>query len=70
MNTFLAVVLVCAASVSGPDCGRDNALDVAIQPVASVAVCGLAGQVLAAQAFGAPGPGRYVRVGCERRKPA
>lgn len=68
MLGFLAVVLVCAATVSGPECSRDNALDVAIQPVASVAGCGLAGQVLAAEAFGAQAEGRYVKIGCERRK--
>ncbi len=68
MNTILAVILVCAAATAGPDCDRNTALDVAVQPVASVAACPLAGQVLAAQAFGAPGEGRYFKVGCERRR--
>ncbi|WP_375455734.1 hypothetical protein [uncultured Methylobacterium sp.] len=68
MTGFLAVVLVCAVAVPGPECSRDTALDIAIQPVASVAACGLSGQVLAAQAFGPAGDGRYFKIGCQRRK--
>lgn len=68
MTGFLAVVLVCAATVAGPDCTRDNALDVAIRPVASVPACALAGQILAAEVFGPAGDGRYFKIGCQRRK--
>ena len=68
MTGFLAVVLVCAAAVAGPDCSRDTALDVAVQPVASLTACPHVGQYVAASAFGAPSEGRYFKIGCERRK--
>ncbi|WP_066922922.1 hypothetical protein [Methylobacterium sp. CCH5-D2] len=68
MSQALAVILVCAASIAGPDCDRTNALDVMTQPVATVAECAHVGQTLAAETFGHPGEGRYLKIACERRK--
>ena len=66
MNAFLAVVLVCSELIAGSDCSRDNALDMAVQPVAMVTDCQAVGQVLATHLSLAPG--EFHKVACERRK--
>jgi hypothetical protein len=63
---FRAVVLVCPAGVAGPDCSRDNALDMAVQPVAMVTACAQVGAVLATHLSLAPGETH--KIACERRK--
>lgn len=71
MNEILAVALVCAAGVAGPDCGRGNALDVVVAPVRSQIECLMTGQVLATGLnVGENGDGSYVKVSCERRRMA
>ena len=65
MNGLLAVALVCAASIPGPDCSRDNALDMVVQPVALMTECQKVGQVLASHL--SLQPGEYHKVACERR---
>lgn len=62
---FRAVALVCPAGVEGADCSRDNALDIAVQPVAHETECGLVGQVLASHL--ALQPGERHKIVCERR---
>lgn len=62
---FRAVALVCLVGVEGPDCLRDNALDIAMQPVAHETECGLVGQVLASHLT--LRPGERHKIGCERR---
>lgn len=66
MNALLAVVLVCAATVAAPDCSRDNALDILVQPVALPTACQHVGEVMATHLTLAPG--QYHKVACERRK--
>lgn len=66
MNAFLAVVLVCSGSIAGSDCSRDNALDLAVQPVSMVTECAQVGPVLATHL--SLGPGEFHKVACERRK--
>lgn len=66
MHGFLAVVLVCAATVAGPDCSRDTALDMVVQPVAHETECALAGQVLATHL--SLQAGEWHKIACERRK--
>jgi hypothetical protein len=63
---FRAVVLVCPAGVAGPDCSRDNALDMAVQPVVLVTACAQVGAVLATHLSLAPGETH--KIACERRK--
>lgn len=63
---FRAVVLVCPAGVPGPDCSRDNALDMAVQPVPLVTACAQVGVVLATHLSLAPGETH--KIACERRK--
>lgn len=63
---FLAVALVCPVGTAGSDCSRDNALDMAVQPVAMVTDCQAVGQVLATHLSLAPG--EFHKVACERRK--
>lgn len=65
---FLAVVLVCAATIAGSDCDRSNALDVVTQPAESVPACMKVGEIIAAQSLGPPAPGTYHKIGCEHRK--
>ncbi|GEP04044.1 hypothetical protein [Methylobacterium oxalidis] len=64
---LLAVILVCAATTTPPDCSRDTALDVMIAPASTPFACMMTGQVTLAR-----DPemveGRYTRVTCERRK--
>lgn len=66
MNALLAVVLVCAATVAAPDCTRDNALDMLVQPVAMPTACLMTGEAMATHLTLAPG--QYHKVACERRK--
>lgn len=66
MNALLAVVMVCAATVAAPDCTRDNALDIVVQPVALPTTCAMVGEVMATRMPLAPG--QYHKVACERRK--
>jgi hypothetical protein len=68
MPGFLAIVLVCAASIAGSDCTPLNAADVVTQPVLSAPECMKVGETIAAQSFGPPPAGFYHKVGCERRK--
>lgn len=63
---FLAVTLVCPAGTAGSECSRDNAMDMAVQPVAMVTDCQAVGQVLATRLSLAPG--EFHKVACERRK--
>lgn len=63
---FLAVALVCSAGTAGSDCSRDNALDMAVQPVAMVTDCAQVGPVLATRLSLAPG--EFHKIACERRR--
>ena len=63
---FLAVVLVCAATVSGPDCSRDTALDVLLEPVQVETECLKRSQQLAT--YVSLEAGQYHKLICQRRK--
>lgn len=69
MNGLLLVALVCAASVAPADCTRETALDVATRPIAMPTECGMAGQLIGAEALGVSrAAGTYLKLTCERRK--
>lgn len=70
MTQFLAVALVCALSIAGPDCTRDNALDVAAQAVPAGTDCNHFAELMAVQAFGPIQPGTYRKTICTRRRMA
>ena len=71
MHEILAVTLICGAGIAGPDCTRDNALDVVTSPVRSAHECLMAGQVAASGLHLGEGEERsYVKVACERRRTA
>ncbi|TXN38985.1 hypothetical protein FV232_00910 [Methylobacterium sp. WL30] len=65
-RSFLAVALVCPANLAGPDCSRDTALDMAVQPVALVTECAQVGVLLATHL--ALQPGESHKILCERRR--
>ena len=67
MSDLLAVALVCATTLSAPDCSRETALDVVVSPVTSVMECMMHGQASAAQAGLLGGEGRYLKIACEHR---
>lgn len=68
---FLAVVLICAAAVAGPDCTRDTALDVYVEPVKSPPEGSMVGQPKAARIIGASEQdGRWPKIACERSRRA
>ncbi|GJE29794.1 hypothetical protein [Methylobacterium organophilum] len=62
---FLAVVLACPAGVEAPDCSRDNASDMLVQPAGQFD-CLHVGEVLATRLGLAPGERHKIL--CERRK--
>lgn len=66
MNSLLAVVLVCSATIPLPDCDKSNASDIIATPSGSLPECFLSGQAAAASA-GLPGIGRYMKIRCELR---
>jgi hypothetical protein len=67
---FEILILVCASSVSAPDCQTDTALDVMHGPVVSSAVtCGLQGQAYVAQTSLAKRlDGAYLKIRCGHLK--
>lgn len=65
MTAYLALALACAATITGPDCSRETALDVLSQP-AGATDCPKVAQLLATH-LGLP-PGGYYKLVCERRK--
>ncbi|KQT88920.1 hypothetical protein [Methylobacterium sp. Leaf466] len=66
---LLAVILVCASTISPADCTRDTALDVVTQPAALPMECIKAGELVGASALDVRREDRrYVMVRCERRK--
>lgn len=67
MNTLLAVVLVCAATVAPDACTRETALDVVVAPVPTPFACLMAGQATVARE-GLVADGRIAVVRCEHRK--
>ena len=67
MNQIIVVALICAASVQGPDCSRDTALDVIVAPARTPMECLMHGQAAAASTGLAAGESRYLKVTCERR---
>ncbi|MHB2208332.1 hypothetical protein [Methylobacterium sp. CM6257] len=63
---YMAGALACPPGVEGPDCTRDTALDVLVQPVALITECPLVGTVLATHLSLSPG-GTH-KTFCERRR--
>jgi len=65
---FKILILVCANSVSAPDCQTDTALDIIQGPlVSSVMACGLQGQAYFAQTSLAQRlDGTYLKIRCDR----
>lgn len=63
---FLAGALACPPGVEGPDCTRETALDVLVQPVAQVTECPVVGTLLATH-LSLPVGGTH-KTFCERRK--
>ncbi|TNC13441.1 hypothetical protein FF100_11620 [Methylobacterium terricola] len=70
MADFLTVALVCAGSLSAPDCSRDTALDVAVAPAPTPIACLMQGETLAARSGLVRGHETYLKVACERRRTA
>ena len=66
MNGFLAVVLVCAATLSAQDCSRGTAIDMAVSPAAHEIECLKVGEIVATRV--SLQPGEYHKIACERRK--
>ncbi|MCJ2017775.1 hypothetical protein MKK84_10135 [Methylobacterium sp. E-065] len=66
MKTVFALILVCAASTTQPDCQRDTALDVITVKTPSVFACMMAGQANVARDR-LLGDGRYAKVICGSR---
>ena len=62
---FLAVALACPAGIEAPDCSRENATDMLVQP-AGPFDCLKVGEALATHLGLAPGE-RH-KIVCERRK--
>jgi hypothetical protein len=62
---FLAVALACPVGIEAPDCSRENATDMLVQP-AGPFDCLKVGEVLATHLGLAPGE-RH-KIVCERRK--
>ena len=63
---FLAGTLACPPGVEGPNCTRETALDVLVQPVAQVTECPLVGTLLATH-LSLPAGGTH-KTFCERRR--
>ena len=64
-DCFLAVALTCPAGIEAPDCSRENATDMLVQPAGQFD-CLKVGEVLATHLGLAPGE-RH-KIVCERRK--
>lgn len=67
MNTLLAVVLVCAATMVPDACTRETALDVVVAPVPTPFACLMASQQTIAR-DSLVADGRFAVVRCEHRK--
>ncbi|QGY04215.1 hypothetical protein MMSR116_21655 [Methylobacterium mesophilicum SR1.6/6] len=63
---YMAGALACPPRVEGPDCTRETALDVIVQPVALITECPMVGTVLATH-LSLP-PGSTHKTFCERRR--
>ncbi|GJE45448.1 hypothetical protein [Methylobacterium soli] len=66
MTGFLAVALVCASTVLAPDCSRENALDLLLEPVQIETECLKRSQQLAI--YLSLEAGQYHKLTCQRRK--
>lgn len=64
---LLAVVLICASTLSPEACTRTTAVTSTELPVSSELTCLRDGQVFGAEAFGELRPGTFMRITCERR---
>jgi hypothetical protein len=69
---FKILILVCASSVSAPDCQTNTALDIIQGPlVSSVMACGIEGQAYVAQTSLAQRlDGTYLKIRCDRSRVA
>lgn len=63
---MLAVILICASTLSPDACTRQTALDVQIVPTPTLQLCMMAGQGVPARDGLAPDT--YPKLICERRK--
>ncbi len=67
MNQIIVVALICAKSVSAPDCTRETAIDVVTGPAHTLQECLLQGPVIAANSGIEIAKDSYVKTRCERR---
>ena len=67
---FEILILVCANSLSAPDCQKSTALDVIRGPVVpSVIACGLQGQAYVAEtSLASRLDGTYLKIRCDRSR--
>ncbi len=69
MNTFIALIFLCASSTAASDCGANNAIDVAVGPRTDNEIaCGIEAQEMIAQTAIRPREGEYLKISCVRRK--
>ncbi|GJD79311.1 hypothetical protein [Methylobacterium gregans] len=68
MNQIIVVALICAKSVSAPDCTRETAIDVVTGPAHTLQECLVQGPVIAANSGIAIAQDSYVKTRCEQRR--
>ena len=69
MNTFIALIFLCATSVARSDCDTNNAVDVAVGPQTDNEIaCGIEAQEMIAQTAIRPTEGEYLKISCVRRR--
>lgn len=68
MNQIVVVALICAKSVSAPDCTRETAIDVVTGPAHTLQECLVQGPVIAANSGIEIAKDSYVKTRCEQRR--